>query len=122
MEGTSIQQIKQQMHESDPALLADDINNNLKETDDDTIDEQVNEIITTSQQKKIMQKLPTFLQEPVLLLIIYFILSLAPIRDFIGKNIKQVNPNDDGEVSYTGIIIYGSIFAIIYTIMKKYLL
>jgi len=62
------------------------------------------------------------LKEFLLLVIIYVILSQNFFRNFIGKYIKYINPKPDGNVSLIGVIIYGILFAIIYLIVKKFLI
>lgn len=63
----------------------------------------------------------TELRGPIILLILYLILSTQTVKDFIGKYISQINPNDNGVVSFTGILIYGLILCVLFYIVNKYL-
>lgn len=63
--------------------------------------------------------LPEWLKEPLLILIIYIILSQNFVKIFVGKYVKYINPDSDGNVSFLGIIIYGTILAVLYLITKK---
>lgn len=66
--------------------------------------------------------LPDWFKEFLLILLIYLILSQNFVKTFIGKYIKYVNPNDDGTVSFSGLVIYGTILAVIYLIFKRLLI
>lgn len=62
-------------------------------------------------------------RDPMIIFIIYIILSLPSIQSFIGKYIKQINPNPiTCDVSMYGVIIYGIILSISYFIVKNKIL
>lgn len=65
-------------------------------------------------------KVPYNLKGPLFLLIIYFIMSQAPVRQLFGKYIPYLNPDSDGIVSQIGIIIYGIILVGIYMAINKF--
>jgi len=71
-----------------------------------------------SQSTTYMDKIPKILQEPLIILILYVILSQSFVKNKIGEYIKQINPGPDGQVSLVGIIIYGLILAILFAIFK----
>lgn len=66
--------------------------------------------------------IPTCLKEPILLIIIYVIMSQEFIHKMLCNYISYVNVQDDGRVPLIGIIIYGSILALIFMIFKKILI
>lgn len=72
-------------------------------------------------KKNILHKIPIKLREPILLIIIFFILSTPTARTTIGEYLPQIKPGSSGSVSYVGILLYGLVFVIIY-MATKYLL
>lgn len=64
---------------------------------------------------------PSFalLKECLLLLIIYIILSQSFVKKTVGKYISYINSNSDGSHSIIGIIIYGTILALIFILFRK---
>lgn len=105
--------------------LAKDINDNLS---DDPYPISISDIEDELQQtqskesSKLIDKIPQFLREPLLILIIYLILSWPPVQINLAKYIKQLQPDADCKVSFTGVLIYGIILVTIYAIAKKILL
>ena len=67
-------------------------------------------------------KSPVWIKEILLLVIIFVILSQPFVKDFIGKYVNQINVDDEGKVSFAGVVIYGFILAIIYVSFKKLLI
>lgn len=66
--------------------------------------------------------IPNLLKEPLLLLIIYVILSQNFVYNLASNYITYLNPKDDGRVPLLGVIIYGAILAIIFMFFKKILI
>lgn len=137
--GTSIASLRPDIsHHLDPSSaesdnnstirrLATDINQGLddfrpsrssKYTDSEIDDESDTEEIIEPKRKQKRNIIPEFLKEPMLLLSVYLILSLGFVKRTIGTYISYINPTDDGNVSFLGIIIYGSILTVSYTILK----
>lgn len=116
--------------------LARDINENLRlgpnpkflskntfdeNISDDTFDSvsDISEDTNNKQENKFISSIPVVLREPLLILILYVILSQSIVKDTIGKYIPQINPNEDGKVSFLGILIYGIILSTLYAIIKN---
>lgn len=59
-------------------------------------------------------------KDPIIIIILYVLLSQNFIKKFVGKYINEINPSDNNNVSLFGVIIYGSILAFFFTITKKY--
>jgi len=59
--------------------------------------------------------------DPIIIVLLYIILSQNFIKIFIGKYIKEINPSNNNNVSLIGVIIYGSILALFFVIIKKYI-
>lgn len=57
----------------------------------------------------------------ILLFALYFILSQDMIKDFFGKYFTSLNPSTDGAVDVKGVIVYGLILTVLYTIIKKFI-
>lgn len=115
--------------------LAHDLNESLEEFEPDINDmkdpeeeehkptaaETINKIFDCKKTKKggWFSKIPKIIVEIILLLIIYIILSQNFVKRLIGEYIKQINPNEEGYVSQTGIFLYGLILAVLFVIVKK---
>lgn len=99
---------------SDIEELAKDLNDNLPEQN------VINENTEESKEKfKISSYIPEGLKDPLLILILFILLSQPVVRETIGSYVKQINPDMEGKVSLTGIVIYGIILAALYYIIKK---
>ena len=84
---------------------------------------KVHELMEADSPKKgYLAIIPEILREPFLLLAIYLILSLQPVKEFIGKYIKYINPTSEGNVPFSGIFIYGLILTILFILIKRLLL
>ena len=49
----------------------------------------------------------------VLIVVIYFILSLNPVKNAFGMILTCINPDDNGYVSYGGYLAYGIVIGLI---------
>jgi hypothetical protein len=74
------------------------------------------------QHAGIMSKVPEMFREPLLIVIIYIIMSNDAVRKVLSSYIPQIKCNADGSIFFMGYVIYGIILAIIFTITKKVLL
>lgn len=80
---------------------------------------------TESEKKPIRRKwfyIPEIVKEPILLTLIYLLMSQSFIKKAVAMHITYLNPNEDGNVSIIGILIYGLIMSIVYMIFKKILI
>jgi hypothetical protein len=87
--------------------------------------DKVNDQTTTENTETIVpkkSKFPPFLKEPMLLLTIYIILSLSFVKNFFGNYIRFINPDNNGDISIFGIIIYGSILSMLFFLLRVVLL
>jgi len=104
--------------------LAQDISNNLP---DETYFTGVSEIPETDiemspQKDGYLDKLPIGFKEPLIILVLYIILSQSFVKDSIGRYITQINEDITGKVSMTGVIIYGTILASLFYLTKIFIL
>ena len=109
--------------------LATDVNDELSKTiiikedsDKDIIE------LTESEQVKdnIISQIPTDnfrkdIKEIILIVTIYFILSTEYIKSQIGKYVKYINPDNEGNVSFIGVLIYGLLLGVIFIMTKTIL-
>ena len=108
---------------SDIEDLVRNINDNISEEDIIKTEDNAAEIKESDQsQSSSFLGIPGWLYEPLLLLAIYLLMSQAFVKDNIGKYIKQINPDADGQVSFVGVLIYGIILVVVFMVAKKYLL
>lgn len=140
--GTSIDQLRtlQQMQQANPQfgnnrinVIAQDINDSLDEGDQMPANQQpqikINQPIQdplpqasyVAPNQGVVQKIPEMFREPLILVIVYVILSTDIIKNTIGEYIPQIKPKD-GSVNFIGYLIYGIILAILFTVIKKLVL
>lgn len=55
----------------------------------------------------------------LILFILYFVLSQEMIKDFFSKYFSSLNPDTEGKVGVQGVIIYGLILTVLFTVIKK---
>jgi len=90
---------------------------------DATEKEQDNDKEEMDNSKKIDDKsILDHLKEPLLLIIIYVILSQNFVRRTIGNYVSYINPREDGNVPLVGYILYGVILAVAFVFFKKILI
>lgn len=112
----SYQEPVQQQQEQNINKIVEDINDELEGDDID-----VSDFIEEDTKENKLNDILNILYEPTLLVIIYVILSQSFARVFIGRFIKQINPNDEGVVGTIGLVIYGYILAIVFVLCKRYI-
>ena len=143
--GTSIAQLKKLQQPPEPIyndtpittnrqapledLTIDNLVSDLHNTFDDYSPSDENEEYIYEKPKKktnlnkiTINKVLIFMREPLLLLIIYVLLSLEPVVSFFGKYLTIINQKDDGSISIIGIILYGIIFITLFFTLRKLLL
>lgn len=70
----------------------------------------------------IMKKIPQFMREPFIIVLIYVILSFDIVKKTLSSYIPQIKPTADGGVMFIGVVIYAIILAIGFTVAKRILL
>lgn len=68
----------------------------------------------------IMSKIPEKFREPLIIVVIYVVLSFPTVRQFFAKYLPRLNEGDEN--SLVGLIVYGCVFATIFTIARYFLL
>lgn len=113
--------LNQKQQESiDIEELAKDINENLlpEEAFASVSESEHN----TDNSLHLFSALPTNIREPIVILILFIILSQPGVKDTIGKYITSINPDADCKVSFTGVLIYGILLAGLFALVKKFIL
>jgi hypothetical protein len=103
---------------SDVEDLAKDLNDNLPDTF-----VSVSEVEEGAQNGRfgILSSIPEMFRDPLIILVLYIILSLPAVREGLGTYISQINPDVEGKVSFTGILIYGIILVALFMLVKRFL-
>ncbi len=119
-------------------FIVDDINNdseiapkitNKKKLEDDDYkddkddeDEEDEEEETKPKKKKKSNdfnlNIPEILKDPVLIWLIYMLMSQNFFKNLVGKYISSINPNEEGVVTIKGVAMYGLILVALYTLIK----
>jgi hypothetical protein len=101
--------------------LVTDINSSFDDFSPSDEQETKSELDTDSndEDEKLYSNIVNIAKDPVVLLILYVILSQDSVKSFFGTYIKQINPQDDGSVSFMGIVIYGLILAVLFVIVRQ---
>lgn len=90
-----------------------------KDTDTDTdTEEEKSKNIKKKSKFRLPFEIPEFIRDSLLIWIIFILLSQNFIKQLIGKYVRQINPNEDGVVSFMGVVIYGLIFAVLFGLIK----
>ena len=71
-----------------------------------------------NKRKSYAFEIPEAIKDPILIWIIYMIMSQQFFRDLCGKYITSINPDDTGKVSLTGIALYGALLSVLFMVTK----
>lgn len=85
------------------------------------MDQMVEQTIPKEPKMSFIKNIPEFMREPLLIVIIYLILSLDIVKKTLANYIPQIKPTD-GNVAILGIIVYALILAGLFMTAKKVLL
>jgi hypothetical protein len=108
---------KQRQEMIDIEELAKDINDSLPENTVTSVTEPMDD--QGSKGLNLMSSIPPMLREPLIILVLYIILSQALVKNTLSKYITQLNPDSDGKCSFTAVLIYGVILAVLFGIVKQ---
>ena len=87
------------------------------------MDNQQNMQYFSNNRKKILDSVPPTFREPLLIIIIYTLLSLNSVKEMFSVYIPQLKQINNGSTNMIiGTVVYGIIFAIIFVLAKKLLL
>ena len=107
--------------------LVEDINNEIEDGKKKKV-KVVKDTETETEEEKPKKKktkssffnfsIPEMVKDPILIWVIFMLMSQNFFKKLIGKYITQINPNDEGVVSFTGVAVYGLILVVLYTLIK----
>lgn len=79
-------------------------------------------VIIKETQFGIMNKIPQSLREPIILIVIFLLLSTDTVKQILSTYIPQIKPTTTGSVAFIGILIYATIYAASFIVAKRLLL
>lgn len=68
------------------------------------------------------EKIIDLLKDIGLIVVVYVVLSMPPIKKIFSNYVPQLNKGPDGKVPFMGLVIYGSILGVVVTLIRKYVL
>lgn len=104
-------------YETETDILSKDINDSI-----DDLPQQKKKVVHEEKKEKLFDKIPAIFREPLLLLLIYIILSMDITKKTLAHYIPQIKPTESGEIQFMGILFYGLILTILFIILKRLLL
>ena len=63
-------------------------------------------------------KIPELIKDAGLIWVIYLVLSINIVKNFIAKYMSVLNPNEEGVVSFKGVAAYGLLLALLFLVVK----
>ena len=106
--------------------LVEDINNEIEDGKKNKV--KVQDTDTETEEEKPKKKkskgsffnftIPEMIKDPILIWILYMLMSQNFFKKLIGKYITQINPNEEGIVSFTGVAVYGLVMVVLFTLIK----
>ena len=107
--------------------LISDINKSLDDyaptnskNNEDTEDEE--ELDDQNNTGGWLAKIRNWIKEILLFIIIYFVFSMGFFKKSVGTYIKYINPDENGNVSFIGIIIYGLLLITTFIIARYFII
>lgn len=77
------------------------------------------EIVKVKKVKKsFLQKVPQYIVDPIILFIIYLLMSQEFVKKFIGNYVTVINPDETGFVGIKGILAYGLVLVLTYNVTR----
>lgn len=114
--------------------LAEEVNSTLKaldkleskkhkktetETEEDELTNDNTDSDIILEEVEIEQDYLKLLTEFLMLLTLYVIMSQPFVLSYASTYITQLNPNEEGTINMTGIIIYGLILTVLFMVLRK---
>ena len=109
---------KLQSTNSDMKELANDISMNLPEASILMKEENLPDIEDVEEESIEYLLIPSYLKDPLIIIISYTILSQNIVQKNIGKYISLIKPQKDGTFSQISIITYGIFIALLFSLIR----
>lgn len=91
------------------------------DTEDNQDNTEIEEDVQPKEKKSLKTVISSFLKEPILLLVLFIILSINPVKNAIGQYIPYINPDENGVVGIMGIASYGAVLVVLFTIIRYFI-
>ena len=82
-------------------------------------EEEVSKVSSKVDNGGLLSNVPELLREPLIIIVLYSILSHPKVKDIISKYIPQINLSPDSTGYLVGVVFYGVLLATLYGIVKK---
>jgi hypothetical protein len=81
----------------------------------------INNLTSLSQNDLLGSSLsiPSEFKDPLLIVILFVILSQSQVRNTISKYVTIINPGPNGQIPQLGFVVYGAILASLFYLIKK---
>lgn len=83
---------------------------------------QTKETIQLKEKPSILSNIPKYFKEILLLMMLYYLLSIPQIQYIFTTYLPQLTPSETGAVPFGGIFIYGLILSTSFFTLRNYLL
>ncbi len=99
----------------------EDVEKDEEDEEDENDEEDDKEKIKEKKKKKsdyLNFSIPEMLKDPVLIWLIYMLMSQNFFKNLVGKYLTSINPNEEGVVTFSGVAMYGLILVALFTLIK----
>ena len=72
----------------------------------------------SNSDKSFYFNIPDMIKDPVLIWLVYMLMSQNFFKKLVGKYVSSINPTEEGVVPLTGVAVYGIILVSLYTLIK----
>lgn len=93
----------------------------LSQVELDDVEEELRELVKDS-DSSLISFVPEYVRDPLIIVVLFFLLSQPFVKTMIGRYVKQIQPGSDGAVSNVGVLIYGVVLAVLFYVSKKSLM
>ena len=125
MQVGDLQDEQSRVNERDIDMIARDVNDSLDDVPREQKPKKKNKHKKDDKKEKketFMDKIPEILREPLIIVVIYMLLSTNIVKKTLSAYIPQIRPTGDGNILFVGIFVYALILAICFIILKKLLM
>jgi hypothetical protein len=110
-----VKDINRHLDDYGPSTLSHDSDESCYELDDGTDREQSSDI----KNKNVNTYIPYFLKDPIIIIIVYVIISQPFVKKTLSNYITHLHVKSDGSNNIIGQLIYGTILAFLFLLIKK---
>lgn len=113
--------LMQGQHTTTPSMdaVVRDINNSIDGAQIENERTVVNNISNKNNKMSLIDKIPEVLRDPIIIIILYIILSTDVVKKTLATYIPQIRTTSDGGVLFIGVLIYSIILGVSFAVVKK---